>query len=162
MLGAEASVLRRLLATFAATRDRARGGSPPGSLTPRELEVLALVGRGLSNTDISERLYVSENTTKTHIGNLLAKLGAPNRAHLVIAAYESGLHPARGVIVRRGQGRTEALGGRLSTTTTPKPSAKGFEAAVFELATVAELAATLDAIPTDPARRRGRTRRCAR
>lgn len=90
----EPSALRRLLATFAATPDPARGGSPPGGLTPRELEVLALVGRGLSNTEISERLYVSETTTKTHIGNLLAKLGARNRAHLVITAYESGLiHP---------------------------------------------------------------------
>ena len=87
----EASALRRLLATFAATPDRARGDSRPGGLTPRELEVLALVGRGLDNTEISERLYVSETTTKTHIGNLLAKLGARNRAHLVIAAYESGL-----------------------------------------------------------------------
>lgn len=87
----DASALRRLLATFAATPDRTRGGGPPDSLTPRELEVLALVGRGLSNTEISERLYVSETTTKTHIGNLLAKLGARNRAHLVIAAYESGL-----------------------------------------------------------------------
>lgn len=90
----EPSALRRLLATFAATPDPARGGSPPGGLTPRELEVLALVGRGLSNIEISERLYVSETTTKTHIGNLLAKLGARNRAHLVITAYESGLiHP---------------------------------------------------------------------
>ncbi len=90
----EPSALRRLLATFAATPDPARGGSPPGGLTPRELEVLALVGRGLNNTEISERLYVSETTTKTHIGNLLAKLGARNRAHLVITAYESGLiHP---------------------------------------------------------------------
>lgn len=90
----EASALRRLLATFAATPDPAREGSPPAGLTPRELEVLALVGRGFSNTEISERLYVSETTIKTHIGNLLAKLGARNRAHLVITAYESGLiHP---------------------------------------------------------------------
>ena len=96
----DASALRRLLAAFAATPDRARGSSPPCSLTPPELEVLALVGRGLSNTEISERLYVSETTTKPHIGNLLAKLGAPNRAHLGIAAYESGLIPARRMIVR--------------------------------------------------------------
>jgi DNA-binding NarL/FixJ family response regulator len=60
-------------------------------LTEREREVLALIGLGLSNTEIAERLYVSMSTTKTHIGRLLMKLSARDRAHLVIAAYEAGL-----------------------------------------------------------------------
>jgi DNA-binding NarL/FixJ family response regulator len=60
-------------------------------LTEREREVLTLIGLGLSNTEIVERLYVSMSTTKTHIGRLLMKLGARDRAQLVIAAYETGL-----------------------------------------------------------------------
>lgn len=53
--------------------------------------MLLLVGRGLSNTEISAHLNISMATTKTHIGRLLAKVGARDRAQLVIAAYESGL-----------------------------------------------------------------------
>lgn len=60
-------------------------------LTTREKEVLALVGKGLPNDDISATLTVSRNTVKTHISSLLAKLAARDRAQLVIAAYESGL-----------------------------------------------------------------------
>lgn len=67
------------------------GASLPADLTPREIEVLALVGAGLSNAEISERLVVSAATTKTHIRHLLAKTGARDRAQLVILAYESGL-----------------------------------------------------------------------
>ena len=65
--------------------------SLPADLTPREGEGLALVGAGLSNAEISERLVVSAATTKTHIRHLLAKTGARDRAQLVILAYESGL-----------------------------------------------------------------------
>jgi DNA-binding NarL/FixJ family response regulator len=60
-------------------------------LTGRETEVLALVARGLSNDEIAGALTISIKTVKTHIGNLLAKLAARDRAQLVIAAYESGL-----------------------------------------------------------------------
>ncbi|HEY0188797.1 MAG TPA: response regulator transcription factor [Cellulomonas sp.] len=71
---------------------RAAAASPPdGVLTRRETEVLTLVGRGLSNQEITAALTISAGTAKTHIGNLLAKLHARDRAQLVIAAYERGL-----------------------------------------------------------------------
>uniref|UniRef100_UPI0030EE5605 response regulator transcription factor n=1 Tax=Corynebacterium sp. USCH3 TaxID=3024840 RepID=UPI0030EE5605 len=60
-------------------------------MTTRETEVLTLVARGLSNTEITETLTISMRTVKTHIGNLLAKLHARDRAQLVIAAYEAGV-----------------------------------------------------------------------
>ncbi len=60
-------------------------------LTPREREVLALVGRGASNAEIAEALVVSPLTAKTHVARLFAKLGARDRAQLVVIAYESGL-----------------------------------------------------------------------
>jgi DNA-binding NarL/FixJ family response regulator len=69
-------------------------------LTPREREVLALVGRGCSNAEIAEQLVLSPLTAKTHVARLFAKLGARDRAQLVVTAYESGLvrpgaHPPR-------------------------------------------------------------------
>jgi len=70
----------------------AGGSVHPGGLTDREIEVLTLVGRGLSNQDIGAALVISMGTTvKTHIGSLLAKLAARDRAQLVIAAYDHGL-----------------------------------------------------------------------
>jgi DNA-binding NarL/FixJ family response regulator len=61
------------------------------SMTAREVEVLTLIGRGLSNTDIAEKLVLSMATVKTHVGRVFAKLEARDRAQAVIAAYEAGL-----------------------------------------------------------------------
>lgn len=66
-------------------------GSILDGLTEREREVLLLVARGLSNQEIADRLVISVHTTKTHVGRIMVKLGAHDRAQLVIAAYESGL-----------------------------------------------------------------------
>jgi len=86
------SATRRLIEEF--TRHPAPQHLPVRALdgiTERERDVLLLVGRGLSNTEICQHLHISIATAKTHIGRLLTKLGARDRAQLVIAAYESGL-----------------------------------------------------------------------
>ena len=86
------SITRRLIAEFTARPEPAT--SPRRSLdgvTDREREVLALIARGLSNGEIAHDLHLAQATVKTHIGRLLAKLNARDRAQLVIAAYESGL-----------------------------------------------------------------------
>lgn len=83
-------VTRRLIAEFAARR----APTPPLSLaqlTEREREVLALVGAGLSNDEIAARLTVSPATAKTHVSRAMVKLGARDRAQLVVYAYEAGL-----------------------------------------------------------------------
>lgn len=90
------TVTRRLIEEFARTPEPAQ--SPRTQLegvTEREREVLGLIGRGLSNTEIGEHLHLAHATVKTHVGRLLMKLGARDRAQLVIAAYESGLATPR-------------------------------------------------------------------
>lgn len=84
------AVLARLVEHFV---NRGRAGTPtmPARLTDREVEVLTVVAKGLSNDDIAAALVISVKTVKTHIGSLLAKLHARDRAQLVIIAYESGL-----------------------------------------------------------------------
>ncbi|GHH33750.1 response regulator [Streptomyces candidus] len=87
------SVTRRLIADFAAQRP-ARRQNPAlrlNGLTPRETEVLELIARGLSNQEIADRLILAEQTVKTHIGRVLAKLDLRDRAQAVVFAYESGL-----------------------------------------------------------------------
>ncbi|WP_413799059.1 response regulator [Streptomyces iranensis] len=88
------SVTRRLIADFARQRPAPRRDGPAlrrSGLTPRETEVLELIARGLSNQEIAESLVLAEQTVKTHIGRVLAKLGLRDRAQAVIFAYESGL-----------------------------------------------------------------------
>jgi DNA-binding NarL/FixJ family response regulator len=85
------SVTRRLIAEFS-RQEPVRVAGLDG-VTDREREVLLLIARGLSNTEIAARLHLGLATVKTHVGRLLSKLHARDRAQLVIAAYESGLVP---------------------------------------------------------------------
>jgi DNA-binding NarL/FixJ family response regulator len=84
---------RRLIETFVQSRSRPASDASGlvAALTEREREVVALVGRGLSNADISALLVVSEATAKTHVSRAMAKLQAHDRSQLVVLAYESGL-----------------------------------------------------------------------
>lgn len=84
-------VTRRLIAEFAAVTRKAVPAVDLAVLTEREREVMALVAAGLSNDDIAERLVVSPATAKTHVSRAMVKLGARDRAQLVVFAYESGL-----------------------------------------------------------------------
>ena len=91
-------VTRRLISEFARLQPQAvvgpAAGGRPGALTaltPRETEVLCLVAEGLSNTEIAGRLVVTEETVKTHVSRILAKLGLRDRTQAVVVAYESGL-----------------------------------------------------------------------
>ena len=85
------TVTRRLLADFLAARPSAAPRPRTAalqSLTPREHDTLALLARGRSNAEIAGELFVSEHTVKTHVGNVLMKLGLRDRIHAVILAYE--------------------------------------------------------------------------
>jgi DNA-binding NarL/FixJ family response regulator len=96
------SVTRRLIADFA----RQPRSDPPfptatlAALTHRESEVLRLIARGMSNAEISDALVIAEQTTKTHIGRILAKLNLRDRAQAVVLAYETGLVTPGGSGVR--------------------------------------------------------------
>ncbi|MBE2320437.1 response regulator transcription factor [Solirubrobacter sp. CPCC 204708] len=85
---------RRLIEAFVAqapAEPRPRRDDDLAELTPREREVLTLVGRGLSNTEIADELILSPLTAKTHVARLFQKLDARDRAQLVVLAYETGL-----------------------------------------------------------------------
>jgi DNA-binding NarL/FixJ family response regulator len=90
------TVTRRLLDKFAATLaapSSDRRLAPPGlaDLTERELEVFTLIGRGLSNQEIADRLVLGETTVKTHVSRVFAKLDLRDRAQAVVVAYEAGI-----------------------------------------------------------------------
>ncbi|OYN87677.1 DNA-binding response regulator [Parenemella sanctibonifatiensis] len=85
------SVTRSLIAEFVARPDRQHAPVRLEELTERELEVMRQVARGLSNSEISAELFVAEQTVKTHVSRVLAKLGLRDRAQIVVAAYESGV-----------------------------------------------------------------------
>jgi DNA-binding NarL/FixJ family response regulator len=87
------SITRQLIAEYV-SRPATQPPAPPPKLeglTDRELEVLVLVARGWSNNEIAERLYVTAATTKSHVSRLLMKVGARDRAQLIVMAYEVGL-----------------------------------------------------------------------
>lgn len=85
------SITRRLIAEFAARPDPTAADSVLATLTDRERDVLREVGRGLTNAEIADRLYMSPLTAKTHVSRILGKLCARDRAQLVVLAYETGL-----------------------------------------------------------------------
>ncbi len=86
--GVTRMVIERYLTARGPTRSAA---SILEQLTPRELEVMALMARGLSNREVADRLVLGETTVKTHVARILTKLAVRDRAQVVIAAYESGL-----------------------------------------------------------------------
>lgn len=92
-------VTRRLIEAYVASEPQAEPDTDPAAdhrlddLTPREREVLTLVARGMSNHEIAEQLVLSPLTAKTHVSRLFLKLGARDRAQLVVIAYETGLAP---------------------------------------------------------------------
>jgi DNA-binding NarL/FixJ family response regulator len=85
-------ITRRLINEFAQRSDQA---PPPAlgleELTPRETQVLQLIAEGLSNSEIADRLVVTEETVKTHVSRILGKLGLRDRTQAVVFAYETGL-----------------------------------------------------------------------
>jgi DNA-binding NarL/FixJ family response regulator len=92
------AITRRLIEDFC-RRPPPSAGPPPGAddLSPRELEVLRLMARGMSNAELANELFLSEATVKSHVARVLAKLGLRDRVQAVVLAYESG-------IVRPGDG----------------------------------------------------------
>ncbi|XVU27818.1 response regulator [Actinoplanes sp. CA-054009] len=93
---ATTALVARFLATPSRPGPRRFDGTLISALTEREVEITALVGAGLSNTEIAERLVISPATAKTHVNRAMAKTGARDRAQLVIFAYENDLAGRRG------------------------------------------------------------------
>ena len=87
------AITRRLVARFARRDDDTATAlhRDLATLTPRELEVMTLLARGLSNTELATRLHLAEATVKTHVARILGKLGLRDRAQAVVVAYETGL-----------------------------------------------------------------------
>jgi len=85
------SITKRLLAEFVRRPEPTDAARYLAALTEREREVLLRLGRGMSNAEIAAQLYVGEATIKTHVGNVLAKLGLRDRVQAVVFAYEHGL-----------------------------------------------------------------------
>jgi DNA-binding NarL/FixJ family response regulator len=87
------AITRRLVERFAVVARPANAGPPKRltDLTARELEVLRLIARGHSNAEIASELVLGENTVKTHVSRVFAKLGLRDRAQAVVVAYETGL-----------------------------------------------------------------------
>jgi DNA-binding NarL/FixJ family response regulator len=86
------SVTRRLIEDFARSAPAPKpSGNRLAELTEREREVLVLIGKGRSNTEIAADLFIAEQTVKTHVGKVLAKLNLRDRVHAVILAYDTGL-----------------------------------------------------------------------
>jgi DNA-binding NarL/FixJ family response regulator len=85
------AITKRLIAQFARTAPPLAPNVSLSELTPRELEVLSLIARGLANAEIAAQLVVSEATVKTHVTRILSKLGLRDRVQAVVLAYETGL-----------------------------------------------------------------------
>jgi len=100
------SVTRRVIEAFVRRPPASTQTVPPevAKLTARELEVLKLVARGLSNAEIAQELFVSETTVKTHVAHMLTKLGVRDRVQAVVLAYECGLAG----VVREGDTKIDA------------------------------------------------------
>ena len=92
------TVTRRMIESYLARPRAVDAGARArlDSLTPRELETLSLLARGLTNAELAEQLFVSETTVKTHVGRVLMKLGLRDRVQAVIYAYETGLVTSAG------------------------------------------------------------------
>ena len=92
------TVTRRMIESYLARPRAVEAGARArlDSLTPRELETLSLLARGLTNAELAEQLFVSETTVKTHVGRVLMKLGLRDRVQAVIYAYETGLVTSAG------------------------------------------------------------------
>jgi DNA-binding NarL/FixJ family response regulator len=114
------SLTRRLIAELASVPDPQLPSSELlDELTPREREVVALVALGLSNAEISERLVISPATSKTHVSRAMLKLGAHDRAQLVVFAFHAGLAVPR----TQAPAHTALALGRVMTTSARRDAA---------------------------------------